>query len=331
MKAAIFSAPGKPLTIGEIDKPSIGSDEMLVKVARCGVCGTDIHASREGPFMAPANTVFGHEFSGEIVEIGAALADGNFKVGDRVTSLPFVGDKTIGLGDIAGAYAEYVKVGHDLVVKLPDQLDDQQGALVEPLAVGLHSVKMAGSVAEKNVLIIGAGPIGLACALWCRFFGARRVVFSEMSPKRLAMARQLGFSDFVDPKEEANKGKSLGVQFAELTGGEAELQFECVGAPGIMQQCIERAPKRGLIMAIGVCDDRDTIMPLVAFSKELRIQWAVGYDREDFEFAIEMMVAGRIDASAMVTHVVSLEELPELFEQLRAPTDQCKVIIDLTR
>ncbi|MGI9323332.1 MAG: zinc-dependent alcohol dehydrogenase, partial [Pseudomonadales bacterium] len=170
MRAAVFSGPGKPLAIKEIDKPAIASDEMLVKVARCGICGTDIHASRQGPFMVPANTVFGHEFSGQIVEMGADIPDGSFSLGDRVTSLPFIGDQTIGLGEVTGAYSEYVKVGHELVVKLPDELDDLSGALVEPLAVGLHAAKMAGKLADKKILIIGAGPIGLACALWCRFF-----------------------------------------------------------------------------------------------------------------------------------------------------------------
>ena len=324
MKAAVFSKPGEPLTVQQVDKPEIGDDEMLVAVKRCGICGTDIHASREGPFMAPPNTIFGHEFSGEIVAIGSSLADGDFSIGDRVTSLPFIGDKTIGLGDITGAYSQFVKVGHDLVVKLPDEIDDLKGALVEPLAVGLHSVKMAASVSGKNVLIIGAGPIGLSCAIWCRFFGARSIVISEMSPARLDMARKFGFNEFVDPATD------ISTQFAELTGSAPDIQFECVGAVGLMQQCIERAPKRGLIMGIGVCDNPDTIVPLLAFVKEIQIQWAVGYDKEDFEFAIDMMVAGRIDASDMVTDIVSLNEVPDIFEKLRTPTDQCKVIIDLT-
>lgn len=324
MKAAVFSKPGEPLTIQDVDKPEISDDEMLVKVARCGICGTDIHASREGPFMAPPNTVFGHEFSGEIVQIGKNITQ--FKVGDRVTSLPFIGEKTIGLGQITGAYSEYVKVGEELVVNLPDGIDDQQGALVEPLAVGLHSVKMAGSVAEKDILVIGAGPIGLTCAIWCKFFGARNIVISEMSPARLDMAKQFGFTDFIDPAGDVAK------QFAELTSGAApEVQFECVGAVGLMQECITRAPKRGLIMGIGVCDNPDTIIPLMAFGKELTIQWAVGYDKEDFEFTIDMMLKGRIDATPMVTNVVSLAEVPEVFEALRKPTDQCKVIIDLTK
>lgn len=274
--------------------------------------------------MAPPNTVFGHEFSGEIVEIGSALTQGNFSIGDRVTSLPFIGDKTIGLGAITGAYAEYVKVGHDLVVKIPDELDDLNGALVEPLAIGLHSVKKAKGVNEKNILIIGSGPIGLACAIWCRFFGARNIVISEMSPARIDMANQLGFHDIIDPTGD------VGAQYRDITDGEPEIQFECVGAPGLMQQCIERAPKDGLIMGIGLCDNPDTIMPLIAFSKELTIQWAVAYDKEDFEFTMEMMVKGRIDGSAMITDVVKLDELPEIFEALRSPSSQCKVIIDLS-
>jgi (R,R)-butanediol dehydrogenase/meso-butanediol dehydrogenase/diacetyl reductase len=325
MKAAVFSKPGEPLTIQEVNKPVISDTEMLVQVKRCGICGTDIHASRSGPFMAPENTIFGHEFAGVIVEIGKDLVDRDFQIGDRVTSLPFIGDSTIGLGQISGAYSEYVKVGYDLVVKLPDTLDDQTGALVEPLAVGLHSIKMAGAVAEKNILIVGAGPIGLSCAIWCRFFGAKNIVLSEMSPTRLDMARQFGFTDFVEP------AGNIGKAFAAITGAEPEVQFECVGAQGLLQECITRAPKRGLIMGIGVCDGPDTIMPLLCLTRELRLQWAVGYDKEDFEFTIDMMVAGRIDASRMVTDVVSLEEVPEIFEALRQPGAQCKVIIDLTR
>ena len=325
MRAAVFSGPGKPLTIEEIDRPVIAEDEMLIKVARCGICGTDIHASREGPFMAPPDTVFGHEFSGEVVEIGARLSGRNFEIGDRITSLPFIGDRTIGLGQVTGAYAEYVKVGHDLVVKLPDKLDDLNGALVEPLAVGLHCVKMAGNLAAKNLLIIGAGPIGLACAIWCRFFGAGQVVISELSANRIEMARKLGFTSFTDPTGD------VAAQFREETGGEADIQFECVGAPGMIQACIERAPKLGLIMGVGLCDNPDTFTPLVAITKELRIQWALAYEKADFEFTIDMMVAGRIDGSPMVTNIVSLDDLPEIFEALRSPTEECKVIIDPNR
>ena len=174
------------------------------------------------------------------------------------------------------------------------------------------------------LFVVLNGLIGLSCALWCRFFGARNVVISEMSPARLEMARKFGFDKFTDPSGD------VAAEFATATGAEPDIQFECVGATGLMQQCIERAPKRGIIMGIGVCDNPDTIVPLVAFIKELTVQWAVAYDKEDFEFTIDMMVAGRIDGSPMVTNIVGLTELPEMFEALRSPTDQCKVIIDLT-
>ena len=124
MKAAVFTGPGNPLSIKEISEPVMQPHEMLVRVARCGICGTDIHASREGPFMAPPNTVFGHEFSGEIIDIGPEAINEGFNIGDRITSLPFIRDETIGLGAVTGAYAEYVRVGPESVVRLPNELDD---------------------------------------------------------------------------------------------------------------------------------------------------------------------------------------------------------------
>ena len=325
LRAAVFSEPDKPLLIKDVEKPSIGPDEMLLQVSYCGVCGTDIHASREGPFKAPKGTVFGHEFVGRIVEIGIDLKNSNFSIGDRVTSLPFIGSKTIGLGAITGAYSQFVKVGHDLVVKIPDQMTDIEAVLVEPLAVGLHATKMAGQISEKNILIIGAGPIGLACAIWCNFFGARSVVISERSPTRIEKAKELGFHDVIDPSTNTVEA------FMIATGGEPEIQFDCVGAPGIMQECIERAPKKGLVMGIGVCDQPDTITPLIAFSKELRIQWAVAYEKADFEFTIGMIKSKRINATKMVTNIISLEELPNIFQQLQNPSEQCKVLIDLSK
>ena len=325
MRAAVFSEPDKPLLIEEVKKPSIESDEMLLQVSYCGICGTDIHASKEGPFKAPQNTIFGHEFVGKIVEIGDDLEAGNFSVGDRVTSLPFIGDKTIGLGALGGAYSEFVKVGHELVVKIPDELNDIEAALVEPLSVGLHATKMAGQISEKNILIVGAGPIGLACAIWCNFFGARSVVISERSATRIEKAKELGFHDIVNPDEDVAEA------FMEIVGNGPEIQFDCVGAPGIFQDCIERAPKNGLIMGVGVCEYPDTFTPLVAFSKELRIQWAAAYEKADFEFTIDMVKSKRIHATQMVTDVIGLEELPSVFEQLQNPNKHCKVLIDLSK
>lgn len=325
MKAVVFSKPGEVLTVQDIDRPpTIGEHEILLRVSHCGICGSDLHAScLEGALMP--NQVLGHEFSGEVIETGAAVDENTYAKGDRVTSLPILGDKGIGLFGAPGAYAEYVTICDEHAVKLPPEVDDLQGALVEPMAVGLHSVQMAGSIAQKNVLILGAGPIGLACAIWCRFFGARKIVISELSPARLEIAGELGFHDHADPKGD------VAAKYQELVGAGPELQFDCVGAPGIMQQCIERAPKSGVIMWTGICEGTDSIVPKTAFWKELQIRWAVGYVKEDYEFTIQMMADGRIDPQPMVTDIISLDEVPEIFEKLLQPSDQCKVMIDPRR
>lgn len=323
MKVAVFKGPGQPLAIEERDIPEPEPEELLIRVSQCGICGTDLHAARPGPFQAPIDTIFGHEFVGEIVKCGSSVPSNAYKTGERITALPFIGDKTIGLGQIPGAYAEYMRVGMESVVRIPETLNDTVAALIEPLAVGLHAVKMASGVEGKNVLVIGAGPIGLVVALWCQLFGAENVVLSEHSQPRIDMAKSMGFDHVLSPAAD------LAAQFEEITGNPADIQFECVGATGILQECIERAPKRGLIMGVGVCDQPDTIQPLVAFAKELRIQWVVGYDKEDFEYSADMLAKGKIDASKMITDIIPLVDVPVVFDAMQQPGARCKVLIDL--
>ncbi|MGI9285468.1 MAG: zinc-binding dehydrogenase, partial [Pseudomonadales bacterium] len=174
-----------------------------------------------------------------------------------------------------------------------------------------------------RILITGAGPIGLAVAVWARFLGARDVVISELVEQRKTLAMQLGASALIDPAQD------IAAQFADATGGEPDVIFECVGAPGLIQQCIEAAPRRSTIVPVGVCEQPDTILPFPALIKELQIQFAIAYTRDDFETAITMLAQGRVDASAMVTNIVSLEEMPAAFEALRTPSQQCKVLTKL--
>lgn len=322
MKAAIFAGPGQPLKVVEQPMPEIDDQQMLVRVSYCGICGTDIHVTREGPFMVPPNTVLGHEFSGRIAALGAAVEDGHFAVGDRVVSLPYIGKQLIGFGENPGGYGEYIRVGYDLVLKIPDAISDRDAALVEPFSVGLHAVEKAGSVGQKNVLIIGAGPIGLACAIWCRLRGARQVLISERVPARAAMAVAMGFQTL-------NADGDVGADFTATAGACVDIQFECVGAPGMLQACIERASTGGLIIGVGVCDQPDQIEPLGAVLKELCIQWVLAYQLSDFAKTLDAMLAGELEHAALITDVVTLEQLPAAFEALREPIDQCKVLVDL--
>ena len=193
MQAAVFMGPDQPLRVIQQPIPVIDDQQMLLRVSFCGICGTDLHATREGRFMVPRNTVLGHEFSGEISALGAGLEGGDFAVGDRVRTLPYIGEQLIGFGDNPGGYGEYLRVGHALVLKIPEAISDRDAALVEPLAVGLHAVDKAGSVVGNFFLIVGAGPIGLACALWCRLRGAQQVLISERVAARAAMGATFGF------------------------------------------------------------------------------------------------------------------------------------------
>lgn len=210
-------------------------------------------------------------------------------------------------------------------IRLPDGLDLESAALVEPLAVGIHAVRVANLKAGSRVMVIGAGPIGLTVALWARFFGAREVVVSELATSRAALAVKMGATRVIRP-DPAGGAEQLLEQFIDVAGGPPDVIFECVGAPGLLQQCIEMAPQRGKIVPVGVCEQPDNIMPFFGLIKELQIQFAIAYTRDDFDTCLAMLAEKRIDVSAMVTDIVGLDELPEAFEALRTPGHQCKVL-----
>ena len=338
MQAAVFKQPGQPMVVESVADPSPEPNELVVKVKYCGICGTDLHSTREGPAALACDSILGHEFVGEVVEVGASVQR-EWRVDDRVCALPFLACgacvscvngrpfeclqlKCIGI-DQPGGFAEYVKTGSSETIALPDELEMEQAALIEPLAVGLHAVRVAGLQVGQRVLITGAGPIGLAVAIWARFLGAREVVVSEFVPPRQRLAERLGANHIIDPSQD------LAAQFADATGGEPDLIFECVGAPGLLQQCIELAPRRGKIVPVGVCEQPDTILPFPALIKELQIQFAIAYTRADFETVIAMLAQGRVDATPLVTDTVSLEDMPAAFEDLRTPNQQCKVLTRL--
>ena len=338
MKPAVLKSLGEPLQVETVPDPSPEAAELVVKVSYCGICGTDLHSTREGPFAAECDSILGHEFCGHVAEVGSGLKD-QWEIGDRVTALPFIGCgvcvscvtgrpfecaqvQLTGMNS-PGGFAEYVKTGASETLKLPDDLAMQSAALIEPLAVGLHAVRIAQLKAGERVLIIGGGPVGLAVSLWCQFFGARDVLVSEMAEQRLALATQLGATGTLTP------GATLGEEFGDVSGGAPDVIFECVGAPGLLQETIEIAPRRSRIVPVGVCEQPDTIVPVLALVKELRLYFAIAYNRDDFETVIAMLGQHRIDATAMITDVVKLDEMPAAFEALRSPTTQCKVLTEL--
>src|SRR5919106_566728 len=211
MKAAVFKAPGTPLVIENVPEPRPGPTDLILKVRACGICGTDLHwsESKDGSAgwraLAP-ETVMGHEFAGEVVEVGSGLR-GQWKIGERVTAQP-------------GAYAEYTRVGASTTLRLPEGVSFAEAALVEPLAVGLNAVRKARLKPGDAVLIVGAGPVGISVALWCRFFGARHIVVSDLVGVRAERAVDFGATAAVDASRE-----DVPARVRQLTGGPAQGVF----------------------------------------------------------------------------------------------------------
>ena len=340
MRAAVFKETGRPLAVETLERPKPGPRDLILKVRACGICGSDLHMTEAGTMMPlPSGSVMGHEFSGEVVEIGAAVA-GLWKEGARVAGYPFIccGDASpcvnvgygaascgkgqpVGLGQSHGAYAEYVRIGASSAHRLPDIISFEEGALVEPLAVGLHAVDMGRVSRGDTVLVIGAGPVGLAVALWAKFSGARHVIVSERAPARIKMAATFGATDVIDPAQ------PLTTQVEKIAGKGPDVIFECVGNPGMLNEAMMAAPRRSRIVVAGVCQGMDSIMPLVGIMKELNVQFVLGYTARDFDFVIEMIAKDRIEPMAMITDRIALDALPEAFEALRKPSSQCKVMV----
>ncbi len=216
----------------------------------------------------------------------------------------------VGLGQSNGAYAELVRIGSGGAYRLPDSVSFREGALVEPLAVGLHAVDMAKMERGATVLVIGAGPVGLAVMLWAKFLGARHVIVSERA------------TDAIDPAQ------PLGPQVEKIAGRGADIVFECVGAPGLIGQTMMEAPRGARIVVAGVCQQPDTIMPLIGIMKEINLQFVLGYRPADFDYVIAMIASDRIETAHMITDVIDLDTLPTAFEALRTPSHQCKVMLE---
>ncbi|WP_158969372.1 zinc-binding dehydrogenase [Chachezhania sediminis] len=341
-KAAVFHGTGQPLSIEQVPEPVVDGGHVVIRVQACGVCGSDLHATQEGVFLQEAGTILGHEFAGEVI----ASDDPDVPVGLRAAAVPVNACdscRQMGFGScrknlgilcpenritglalsVPGAYAQTIRVGAKQVVPLPEGVSYDEGALVEPLAVGLHAVDRADIPLGGRVLVIGAGPIGLAVTAFARLRGAGAVVVSEYAPARREAAAAFGADTVLDPGQTPD----VGAAFAEAAGGPPDVIFDCVGVPGIIQQAIDLAPVRGTIVLVGVCMKPDQIIPISATLKELKLQFVLGYAEADFARVLDMMGRGLIDAKSMITDTTNLEGLPDAFEALRKPGSQIKLMI----
>jgi len=282
--------------------------------------------------------VMGHEFCGEIHALGPGVS--GYQLGDRVTSLPYFACglcawckrddamhcselRSLGLGQLPGAYAEFVACSAASLIRLPANVSSRAGALVEPLSVGLHGVSHSTIEAGMGVVVMGAGPIGLSTLIWAKAKGAGAVVVSELAPGRTELAMKLGADAVVNPTED---DPSEAVK--SITGRPPEIVFECIGVKSTLGAAIGMVGRHGQVVVIGVCMEADSIYPLTCVMKEVQINFALAYTRGEFLETIDALSKGTIDATPMITDVIDLDQIPEMFTALKRPGTRAKVMVE---
>jgi (R,R)-butanediol dehydrogenase/meso-butanediol dehydrogenase/diacetyl reductase len=331
MKAAVFHGIGQKLCIEVVPDPTPGPGEVVVKVGRCGICGSDLHMTEDPMFGVPTGAVLGHEFAGEIAAVGKGVE--GLKVGDRVSVPPVKGCGQCAaclrgepawcdqMALIGGGYGEYALAQARQIVRLPSSASVADGALVEPLAVALHGITRSSLETGDKVVILGAGPIGLATAFWARRMGAKDIVITDLHRHQEERALTMGATAFVSGEEDHV------AQADRLLGGKADIVFECVGVPGMIAQAVEHVRIQGEVLVQGLCTRPDTFIPFKALSKECRIQFAAFFKTQEYEAALDALSSGAPEPRALITDTIALDQLPDTFEALRKRTHQCKVLV----
>ncbi|WMI68327.1 zinc-binding dehydrogenase [Mangrovimonas sp. YM274] len=318
-----------------VDKevPSVTDDSVIVKVEMTGICGTDLHIYHEG--LVPSGSVIGHEFCGELVEVGKSVKD--LKEGDRVVINPMYNG--IGLGISPGGFAKWVKIdqaqrNHNLFV-IPNSVTSEKGALVEPFCVGLSAINKTGVTPEDKVLVSGCGTIGLVTIAGLKSKGVDNIIASDISEKRLELAKSLGAKYTFNPKTDGDLKemivKTYGtVNALDYSGKLPHLTaaFECTGVSALFAQCMELLAPDGKLTILAIYRNDMTVSPNFVVYKRLQIRGSLFYSNDDFLEAIDLMDKGKVDLSPIVSHHFPLAELPKAFEVQADSSQSVKVIVD---
>lgn len=331
MRSAVFY--GKhDLRVEESNKPEIGPKDVLIQVKACGVCGTDVHIYEgdKGAAEVTPPTILGHEFSGVVVQTGTEVV--NCKAGDRVCIDPncYCGtcepcrngvahycENMIGYGTtVNGAFAEYCAVNERQVYQLGENTTFEQGAMAEPVACCLHGIDMCEIQPGHQVVVIGGGMIGLLMMQLAKLAGAARVALLEPVENKREVAKKLGADICIDPVREDVKEtlKAAGMTWINTV-------IECVGRPSTIQQAIEIAGNKAVVMMFGLTkpDETISVKPFEVFQKELVLK-ASFINPYTQKRALDLIDSKRLDVSSMIYDVCGLESLEDVLSkpELRA-------------
>lgn len=347
MRAALLERAGS-ISVRDVPRPTIGRGDVLIRVGRCGICGSDMHSYTTGMYVEPGQ-IMGHEFMGRVADLGGDVK--GLSVGDRVTGFSasvcgecdacargdfqlcsklFTGSTGYG---VPGAFAEYVKIENaELglnVHKLPDRISDVSAAMVEPFSIGVSAVQRAGVKPGHRVVVLGVGMIGNACLQAARAVGAT-VLAVDVSSVRLAVARTSGADDVFDARDggalEWVKAKFGVTKHHYGEGGSADVVFEAAGVPTTIRQSLDMIRPGGTICIVGLPEHETPIDTTRIVHKMPLIIGSLG---GDFAATISQMEAGLLDGDLLCTHRFPLEQAAEAFEAQRNADKTIKVMIEM--
>lgn len=333
-----MTAPGN-IELKEIPIPEISGKQVLVEIAYVGVCGSDIHVYLGKHPYTPYPVVQGHEVSGKVVAIGELVK--KVQVGDRVTIEPQVACGTCypcthGLYNICnnlkvmgfqttGCASDFFAVSEHHIVKLPDTMDYRHGAMIEPLSVGVRAVQKAGDMKGRQVLVIGAGPIGNLVAQSAKALGAAKVMVSDVNALRLEKALACGVDAVVNVKEE-----SLSEAVDREFGPErrADVIFECAGVQQAITSAVSVARKGSDIVVVAVYEGVPKVDLAYVNECEIRIIGTARYNFDDFETAIRLVGEGKIKLEELITDEFELPDYLQAYKKIEeTPESTMKVLV----
>jgi L-iditol 2-dehydrogenase len=342
MKALLLSEY-KHLDVADLPAPIAGPGEVLVRVAACGICGSDVHGYDGSSGRRIPPIVMGHEAAGIVAAVGEGVAD--YRAGDRVTfdSTVYCGEcefcrrgevnlcdrrQVVGVscGDYrrAGAFAEYVTVPERILYRLPDGLSFSDAAMLEAVSVAIHAVRVADIQGGETALVIGAGMIGLLILQAAKASGCARVFVTDVDATRLEMARSLGADAVIDSSRE-----SLTAAIHQLTAGRGvDVALEAVGRPETVVAAIDCTRKGGTVALVGNISPEVTIPLQKVVTRQIRLQGSCASAGE-YPQAMQWMAEGKIKVAPLISAIAPLDEGPSWFARLYArEPNLMKVVLD---
>lgn len=326
---------------GEIDDPVPARGQALVRTHRCGLCASDAHFLRGGQHVVDMSREFGgpyagldlsrpfvpgHEFVGELLDYGPGSRR-PLKPGRRVTSIPVMqhgGHGVIGYSHACpGGFGEYMLLDEDMLIEIPDGLDDDLAAMTEPLAVGLEHARRGVPTRDDVALVLGCGAIGLGVIAGLKLAGIAPVIAADFDAHRRAVAVHMGADIALDPRED-----SPYAALQALGGRRANLVYECVGTPGMLQRIINTVAPGARIVMGGYCMEPDQLLVFTAQNKRLTVHFACGEEPQDMELALRSIADGTVDVRPWLGQAIGVAGIGDALATLSDPASPIRTVVD---